>query len=251
MVDLSVRPVTIRRRILFGMAAVVFVLISTLLVTPLFDLTRFQLTVGQPSPRNISARHPFKIEDRERQGEVLTASILSIPPRFIRDPEVEKVSRDEAIELIDAVRKISRSAGAAEPQPFPDWVDPVAAQEAQKLSDRGWSDLEKSALALIREFMAEKGILSDAQDAGRFDLHRHTAHEIQYDRPRSDTRVIRLVRGPPVLIDSRGLPAYVESSVREMPAPRLLSAILLRTIRPNQIFDREHFRLVFKREKLP
>ncbi|OGH57398.1 MAG: hypothetical protein A3G34_04370 [Candidatus Lindowbacteria bacterium RIFCSPLOWO2_12_FULL_62_27] len=244
MVDLPGRRVTIRKQILFGLAGLSFVFLSTLLVTPLFDLTRYQLSVGQPAPRKVVARLKFQVEDRESAEALRIAQILSITPRFLRDPGVENQVMAEVRESFESLKRAAHPSGR--PAEFPSWLDETVAQEALKLTDRDWADIERAARSLIHEFMAEKGILHDASAAAaEFDLHRHRMHEIQFDSD-GDTRPPLLIRRPPDLIDMKGMAGYLESSVSviypNLPAARLLSAVLKQAIKANQVFDRDHFR---------
>ncbi len=252
MVDLFGRRVTIRRQILFGIATLSFVLISTLLVTPLFDLTRYQLTVGQPSPRKVTSRLKFKVEDREKKQAVRTAQVLSIVPRFLRDGVIEKTAQQEARRIFESLRKISRSETPEQDRlrDFSALLDEPSAQEALKLSEKDWTNLEKAAQSLIHEFMAEKGILNNVDDVLDLDLHRHLQYEIRYDTD-SASPTFQRVRGQPEPLDMKGLAGYLESSVGviypNLSGPRLIFSILMRVMKPNQVFDRQHYRMEVER----
>lgn len=256
MVDLPGRRVSIRRQIYFCLAGFFFVFLSTILVTPLFDLTRFHLTVGQPSPRKVVARLKFMLEDRDQEDDVRTANILNIVPRFLRDPKIEKKAQERAHALFEDLRKAASTAPADRPGAFPEWLDAGDARQAVKLSESGWADLEKVSRALIHDFMAEeKGILHDAKEAMDLDVHRHPYYEIVYDS-NGETHPATRVRGPPDLRDMKGLAGYLESSVGviypDLSAPRILTSVLKQVIKPNQAFDREHYRREVERveEKL-
>lgn len=239
-----------RRHVLFGISALCFIGVSTMLVTPLFDLTRYQLSVGQPSPRKVVARHSFRIEDREKAQAVRTARVLSIVPQFILDPRLEKIAQEEASHYFQNFRDLSSDSSPERLLEFPSWVEDDAAREAMRIPPAGWLEMDRAARTLIHEFMTEKGVLNDATEAMKSDIQRHLRYEIRYIGD-GETMPPRKMRGPPELIDMKELAGYLESSIGviypNLPSARLLSGVLLHVIKPNLAFDKIYYQMELKK----
>lgn len=237
---------SIRRKIYFGTAGFLFVLVSTLLVTPLFDLTRYQLMVGSPSPGKVVARHAFQVRNFEEEGAVKTARVLSVPPRFMRDRAVEKKAQEEAARMLEDLKESARITSSGLPAQVPAWADENVEKESLHLTDPDWAELRKAIRSLIHEFLSEKGLLQEAATALQMDIHRHPQHEIRYINEAGPASLKR-VRGAPELLDLKSLSGYLNTSIDAIyPNVRgtpILTAVVLKVARPNQFFDVEHFRI--------
>jgi len=237
---------TLRRRILFTITVLVYLLLMTFLITPSSNIGKLSLSENKPAPSTIIVRHDFQFEDTQKLEELKRAHVLSIIPRFLQDPTVDVESRRRADELIDEVRALAESDSPGRLQALKSLYGDKVGIEAIDLRKRDFVKVRAAVHRLLDEFILEKGIVKDYKDMDTYKIRRHLKHEV-VTIPIGETIPTKKFHGTAGIMDIRTLNRYLRDSINDIfpntKGRNLVASIVTQTIRPNLVLDIEHYRM--------